>query len=192
MNALSSNRISWFALQVRSRREKSIADLLVGKGYDTFVPLCEAARTQGEGRRKGSLALFSGYVFCRFDLLDRLPVLVTPGVAGVVGSGRTPVPVEDSEILALQQAVAAGVPVESCPYMEIGQRVRIDEGALRGIEGILIATKGNKRVVISVSLLRRSVAIEIDRTEASPVSPSQKFGSRSVADQVRALDALVA
>ena len=123
--------------------------------------------------------LFPGYVFCQFDAQDRLPVLVTPGVISVVGRGRVPVPVEDAEIAAIQTVVTSGYHAEPWPYLEIGQRVRIEADSLQGLEGILVNFKGNDRIVLSVSLLRRSVALEIDRSAVRPldVRHSEVFSS---------------
>ena len=159
----------WFALQVRSRWERSTAMLLSGKGYETLLPTYKLKR-RWSGRPKEVIApLFPGYVFCSFEVVKRLPILVTPGVIAVVGRGRVPVPMEASEISAIQALVSSGLPAEPCPYLEVGQKVRIESDALRGMEGILIAFKGSRRVVVSVSLLRRSVALEIDRVRIIPV-----------------------
>jgi transcription antitermination factor NusG len=88
--------------------------------------------------------------------------VVTPGVLQVVGCGRTPTPIEDGEIQAIQVAVASGISGQPWPYLEVGERVRIHTGKLSGIEGILVNFKGNHRVVLSVTLLQRSVALEVD------------------------------
>jgi transcription antitermination factor NusG len=161
----------WFALQVRTRWENSTAVLLSGKGYQTFLPTYKLRkRWKGKVREMDS-ALFPGYVFCNFDAQKRLPILVTPGVMSVVGQGRIPLPVDDAEITAIQTVVSSGFRVEPWPYLELGQRIRIEEDALQGLEGILINFKGNHRVIVSVSLLRRSVALEIDRSCVRPVSP---------------------
>lgn len=119
--------------------------------------------------------LFPGYIFCQFDAQKRLPILVTPGVVSVVGRGRIPIPIEDSEIAAIQTVVSSGFQAEPWPYLEIGQRIRIEDeslnSSLSGLEGILINFKGRQRIVVSVSLLRRSVALEIDRSRVRPAAP---------------------
>lgn len=108
------------------------------------------------------LALFPGYLFCRFDPLVRLPVLKTPGVIQAVGCNRTPVAIEEKEIQAIQRMVESGLPTQPWPYLAIGDRAQIRSGALRGLEGILVSVKGNRRLVLSVTLLQRSVAVELD------------------------------
>lgn len=162
----------WYALQIRTRWESSTASFLSGKGYQTFLPTSKTLK-RGGGRRRAELEapLFPGYVFCRFDVHNRLPILVTPGVISVVGRGRIPVPIEDSEIAAIQKAISTGFQVEPCPYLEVGQLVRIEGGALSGVEGILTGMKGARRIVLSVSLLRRSVVLEIDRCEVRAIEP---------------------
>jgi transcriptional antiterminator NusG len=177
MNA-EPNRDQWYALQVRTRWESSTAALLSGKGYQTLLPTFTTERRWRGKPREVTAPLFTGYVFCRFDALKRLPVLVTPGVITVVGRGRLPVPVEDSEISAIQTVISSGLHAEPCPYLEVGQQVRIEEGALSGLEGILTSFKGSRRIVVSVSLLCRSVALEIDRSEVCPIqsAASTTFG----------------
>lgn len=166
----------WYALQLRTRWESSTADLLCNKGYEVFLPTSKTVK-QVRGRATAAESpLFPGYVFCRFDVCNRLPILVTPGVIAVVGRGRVPIPVEDYEIEALQKAVSTGLQVEPWPYLEVGQVVRIEDGALAGLEGILSGFKGSHRIVLSVSLLRRSVALEIDRWAVRPVASPQSVG----------------
>ena len=159
----------WYALQVRTRWESSTAVLLSGKGYETFLPTYMTKKRANGKYREANAPLFPGYVFCNFDAQNRLPILVTPGVIAVVGRGRVPLPVDDAEISAIQTVVASGLRAEPWPYLELGQRVRIENDSLQGLEGILINFKGNQRIVVSVSLLRRSVALEIDRSCVRPV-----------------------
>jgi transcription antitermination factor NusG len=163
----------WFALQVRTRWESSAALLLSGKGYQTLLPTHKTKRFRNGRRTEVNAPLFPGYVFCQFDALKRLPILVTPGVIAVVGRGRLPLPVDDHEIAAIQTVVASGYRADPWPYLEVGQKVRIESDVLMGLEGILINFKGNHRIVVSVSLLRRSVALEIDRSCVKPVGPGR-------------------
>lgn len=163
----------WYALQLRTRWESSTATMLSNKGFETFLPTYKISRRGRDKSFDVPAPLFPGYLFCRFNVFDRLPVLITPGVIAVVGNGRTPIPVENSELEAIRKMVSTGWSVEPCPYLEVGQLVRIEEGALRGVEGILTAFKGVQRIVVSISLLRRSVALEIDRSMVFPVGPKQ-------------------
>jgi transcriptional antiterminator NusG len=174
-----SNPDRWYALQVRTRWENSTATLLSGKGYRTLLPTFTAKGARNGRSREVTAPLFSGYVFCQFDAINRLPILVTPGVIAVVGRGRIPIPVEDSEVAALQRMVSSGFQPEPWPYLEVGQRIRIEDGALTGLEGILVSFKGSRRIVVSVSLLKRSVALEIDRSSVGPTQAERtsNFGS---------------
>jgi transcription antitermination factor NusG len=167
--SLGTEMQRWFALQVRTRWEGSTALLLSGKGYQTLLPTYKSKKRCNGRLIEVNAPLFPGYVFCQFDAQQRLPILVTPGVIAVVGCGKVPLPVDDGEIAAIQTVVSSGFPAEPWPFLELGQRIRIDTDALQGLEGILINFKGNQRIVVSVSLLRRSVALEIDRCCVSPV-----------------------
>ena len=125
------------------------------------------------------LPLFPGYLFCRLDLNRRLPILVTPGVMHIVGIGKTPHPVEDEEIQALQSIVFSGLQAEPRSYLNIGERVRIEIGPLGGTEGILTSFKGAARLVLSVSLLQRSVSVEIDESWVVPVDPFRQIRKKN-------------
>ncbi|HKW34975.1 MAG TPA: transcription termination/antitermination NusG family protein [Candidatus Acidoferrum sp.] len=169
----------WYALQLRSRWETSTAALLSCKGYQTFLPTYKNEKRGSSRSKEAQAPLFPGYLFCRFNVCDRLPVLITPGVISVVGMGRMPIPVEESEIEAIQRMVSTGMRVEPCPYLEVGQRVLIEDGALSGVEGVLTSFKGTQRIVVSISLLRRSVALEIDRCAVSAVRPKHSGAESS-------------
>jgi transcription antitermination factor NusG len=140
---------AWFALTSKPRHEKAAAENLRAKGLESFVPV--------------DLPLFPGYVFCRFAYASRLPVLNTPGVTSVVSFSDAPAPVADDEISRIRTIQASGLPSQPWPYVRVGQRARIEWGALAGLEGVLIREKDALRVVVSVELLRRAVAVEIDR-----------------------------
>jgi transcription antitermination factor NusG len=161
--------LSWFALRVRSRYENIVAAFLGGKGYEWFLPTYFCKRQWSDRIKKMELPLFPGYLFCRFDPQDRLPILETPALISIVGIGKTPIPVDESEIKAVRTLVGSGLHPQPWPYVKIGQRVRIEYGALFGIEGILQSFKGSHRIVVSVSLLQRSVAAEIDSAWVTPI-----------------------
>src|SRR5215469_3998503 len=165
----------WYALQLRTQWESSTATMLSNKGYETFLPTYKILKRARDRSFEASAPLFPGYLFCGFNVFDRLPVLITPGVITVVGNGRTPIPIENSELEAIRKMASTGLSVKPCPYLEVGQLVRIEEGALRGVEGILTTFKGTQRIVVSISLLRRSVALEIDRSMVFPVQPKKTF-----------------
>jgi transcriptional antiterminator NusG len=167
--AFTAARYPWFALQVRMRHEAGVVDHLKGKGYEWFLPLYKMRRRWSDRIKEVDAPLFPGYLFCRFDPHNRLPILKTPGVTQIVGYNHVPVPVDEQEIEAIRRLVASGVPNFPCAYLEVGSKVRIEAGALRGLEGILTELKGKRRLVLSITLLQRSVAVEIDSDAVSVV-----------------------
>jgi transcription antitermination factor NusG len=119
-------------------------------------------------------------VFCRFAYASRIPVLNTPGVTSVVGFADMPTPVTDADISRIRAIQASGLPSRPWPYMHAGQRARIERGALAGLEGVLIREKDALRVVVSVELLRRAVAVEIDRDIIRAVAGAEYAGMAHV------------
>lgn len=169
--------LPWFALQVRSRHESGVAKFLDGKGYSPFMPYYQSRKRWSDRIKIVAEPLFPGYLFCRIDLNNRLPILTTPGVIQIVGFNRTPVPVSETEIDAIQTLVASGLRSQPWPHLEVGDRVRMDSGPLRGLEGLLVELKGSHRLVVSVTLLQRSVAVEIDSAlvralRSAPIRPA--------------------
>jgi transcription antitermination factor NusG len=165
---LSAGRLPWFALHVRTRHEAGVAAHLQGMGYEDFLPLYKTRTRWSDRTKEVEAPLFPGYLFCRFDPQNRLPILKTPGVIQVVGYSRQPIPVEETEIEAIQALVASGIPSQPWPYLEVGEKVRIESGPLRGREGVLVEFKGTHRLILSVALLQRSVAVEIEAALVKP------------------------
>lgn len=153
----------WFALLVRSRWENSVAENLSGRGLSCFLPSYHTRRVWSDRVRQVQVPLFPGYLFCQIDPNNRLPVLTTPGLLQIVSAGKTPVPVDESEIHALQRIVQSGFPRQPYPFLRVGDWVRIERGPLVGLEGILLKDRGRERLVVSISLLQRSVEVNVDR-----------------------------
>jgi transcription antitermination factor NusG len=153
----------WFALAVKPRFDKAVARALERKGFETLVPLYKKVHHYGARAKVSELPLFPGYVCCRFELQTRLPVLTTPGVIQVLGAGNVPTPLSDVEIHSLRTAIDAELPIQPFPFVGAGRRVRIKGGALAGVEGIVVECAERLRVVLSITLLQRSVLLEIDR-----------------------------
>jgi transcription antitermination factor NusG len=163
----------WFAIMARTGREKSSTLLLENLGYECLLPVSKYSRHWSDRIKEVEIPLFPGYLFCRMDPHNRLPVLMTPGVIQIVGVGKTPVPVEEEEIAAIQRVVKNGISTMPWPYLQIGHVARIEEGPLRGMTGIIVRIKSGMKLVLSVSLLQRSVAVEIDRSWVSGMHPAR-------------------
>ena len=116
------------------------------------------------------MPLFSGYVFCRFDLnAKRAPVVTTPGVTRIVGYGGVAAPIAETELAGIHKLLVSGCLAEPWPYVNKGDIVRITHGALQGVEGAYIETKKGNRLVLSISMLQRSVAFEVDSASVTLV-----------------------
>jgi transcription antitermination factor NusG len=124
--------------------------------------------------------LFPGYLFSRFDFLNCRSLLMTPGVLQVLGNGRSAIPVEEGELESIRQALRSGLPNQPWPYLQVGERVQVNYGSLNNLKGILINFKGSHRVVLSVTLLQRSVAMEIDLAWVTPVRETRAASTSRV------------
>jgi transcription antitermination factor NusG len=169
----ASSQFPWFALQVRTRQEAGVAQQLNGQGYERFLPLYKLRKRWSDRIKEVDAPLFPGYLFCRFNPQDRLPILKTPGVIQIVGFNNGPAVVDESEIRSIQTLVATGAPHQPWPFLATGDRVRIESGPLLGLEGILIDVKRVHRLILSVTLLQRSVAVEIDSALVTAISPTR-------------------
>jgi transcription antitermination factor NusG len=164
----------WFAIMARTGREKNAIVLLENAGYECYLPVIKFTRQWSDRLKETELPLFPGYFFSRMNPQDRLPVLMTPGVIQIVGVGKTPIPVEEQEIAAIQRVGKSDASIMPWPYLQVGHVARIEDGPLRGMTGIVIRIKSGLKLVLSVTLLQRSIAVEIDRSwigEAYPVRP---------------------
>jgi transcription antitermination factor NusG len=163
----------WFAVMARTGREKSATLLLENAGYECLLPVSKYTRRWSDRIKEVEVPLFPGYLFCRMDPQNRLPVLMTPGVIQIVGVGKSPVPVDEEEITAIQRVVKNGLSTMPWPYLQVGNVARIEEGPLRGMTGIIVRIKSGMKLVLSVNLLQRSVAVEIDRSWLSGLHPTR-------------------
>jgi transcription antitermination factor NusG len=161
---------AWYAVKVRTNAEERIKASLATKGEELFLPTYVEARRYSDRIRKVSAPLFPGYLFCRLDIEKRLPILQTPGVDHFVGIANVPQAIPDSEIDALKIVSSSGLATEPWPYLQAGDEVRIHFGALSGLTGLLVQTKGADRLVLSVQLLQRSISVEVDRGWVRPVA----------------------
>jgi transcription antitermination factor NusG len=174
--------LPWFALYVKPKHEKTVATLLGGKGLETFLP---TRRRHHKKSKHFDLPLFPGYVFCRCEPTKMLPVVSTPGVFLVVGNGRTPQSIPESEIGNVRHMMRSGTDLCPWPYMAEGNEVSVASGPLRGLQGLVVDTTQEKWLVVSLNLLQRSVAVKLDRdsilvdsasTDSAPLSALSAAG----------------
>jgi transcription antitermination factor NusG len=164
----------WYAIRVRSNFEKAVASALEGKGFEGFLPLYRTSRRWSDRSKGLDLPLFPNYLFCRFDLRERvLPILTIPGVITIVGTGKVPVPLMDEEIATIRMVILSGVAALPWPRLVAGDKVLIERGPLAGLEGVALNAAKKHRLVVSVPLLQRSIAVEIDRDWIRPIATSK-------------------
>jgi transcription antitermination factor NusG len=149
--------------------ESGVAQNLSCKGYEAFLPTFKVQRRWSDRLKTIDLPLFPSYVFCRFDATRRLPVLMIPGVHNVVAVAGTPQAIDAAEIDAIRTAVHSGMNCEPHAYVNIGQMVRITDGVLSGLAGFVVYIKNERRLILSVQLLMRSVSVELDSIAVEPI-----------------------
>lgn len=165
----------WFALQIRPHTEKVTSLTLSLKGYPVLLPAVRRPRRWSDRNKKVEFPLFPGYVFCRFDSSGtRMPLLTTPNVIRLVGIGKEPEPIPDSEIEALKRIAESDALVEPCDFIPVGERVRVEMGPLAGLEGIIARYQNEQRVIVSVTLLQQSAAVNVDRCHIRPVEEPRR------------------
>ncbi len=155
----------WYAAYTCSRHEKSVASQLTEKHIDCFLPLYQSVHHWKDRYKEVELPLFPGYVFVRINLKDRMRVLQSSGVVRFVSFNGMPAPLDEIEIETLRGSLSNGLHVEPHPYLALGRRVRVIRGALAGIEGIVQRRKDKFRIVISVDLIKRSLAAEVNAAD---------------------------
>jgi len=165
----------WYALYTRHQHEKTVARILSNKGHDVFLPLYGVAHRWQDRTKQLSLPLFPCYVFLRGGLDRRLQILSTPGVYTIVGWAGRPAVIPQAEIDAVRRLVESSLRVEPHPFLKCGDRVRVKSGPLQGLEGILVRKKNVFRLVISVEMLGRSAAVEIDGSCLERVSSAHAW-----------------
>jgi transcription antitermination factor NusG len=159
----------WYALEIKPILADSLTTILCNKGFEVFHPTYVTQRIWCDRMGEVRVPLFRGYLFSRFDLQRRMPIVTTPGVKRVLGIGKQPIPVPDEEISRIRAVVASRLPVQPCAYLAVGTNVVVERGPLAGTLGVLLRYGRQCRVVISVELIQRSVAVEIDENWIRPI-----------------------
>ena len=157
----------WCALQTRPRHEKVVKHSLESAGIETFLPVCPQIRSWSDRRKVVEFPLFPGYIFARttWSMQARVRVCQTNGVVAFVGPRKEATPIPEQQIDAVRSLIGAQAELRPHPYLTVGQRVRIRNGALQGLEGILVRVAGDHSLVVSVDLIHRSVAFRLDGYE---------------------------
>ena len=155
----------WYALYTAPRHEKFVADQINRRGISCFLPLYRSVRRWKDRRKELAMVLFPGYVFVRVAPQDRLPVLQLPGVVRLVTFNGRPVALPEQEIELLRSRLSGTRVMEPHPYLRVGRRIRVRRGPLQGLEGIIVRMKDRCRLVFSIDLIMRSVAVEVDEDE---------------------------
>ncbi len=159
-----NTQFPWYVVAVRPNRERATSLVLQEQGYEVFLPVYRVRHKWSDRLKEIEVPLFSGYTFCRFDPRHRLPILQVPGVVSILGfPGAGPAPVDETEIDALRILLRSDLAVGPWPFLREGNFVTVERGPLSGVEGIIVEVKSKCRLVVSVSLLQRSVYAEIDR-----------------------------
>ncbi len=169
---------SWYAIRVRSNHEWKTTEFLKATDHEAYLPLYWDRRKYSDRMKEVQVPLFPGYVFCRAEPIEFLPIQKAVGVVGIVGFGKTPIPVPEEELDAVRRAVQMGQNPRPWPYLNVGQRVCVQFGALKGLEGILTGVKSQERIVISIELLQRSVSVEIDPACVSVISRERGLAAK--------------
>lgn len=162
----------WYAIYTQSRHEQKVYKHLIKKEIETFLPLIEQWSRRKDRRKRISLPLFPGYLFVRalLNAYTHLEILKTDSVVRILGNDGKPIPIPDEQIFAIKALIKSGMAVTPCAYLKEGMKVRVVNGPLIGVEGILLKIQPQKhRLVLSVDLLKEAVSAEIDELDVEPI-----------------------
>ena len=157
--------LAWFAVWTRSRAEKSVSEQLTRKGIEVFLPTITRWSRWKDRRKRIDWPLFPGYCFARFEPRDVLAVVTCHGVASVVSFDGEPAPVPDVEVESIRRLVTSELQFDPCPLIKEGSLVEVVHGPLKGVIGRLDRKGGHARLVLSVDLIGRAVAVTVDAAD---------------------------
>ena len=152
----------WYAAYTSANHEKRVADQLAVRGVESYLPQYDSVRQWKDRKVRLQMPLFPGYVFVHLALQSRLKVLQVPGVAYLVGFAGRPVAVPEEEFARIRGFLQKGLRAEPHAYLEAGRRVRVRSGPLEGMEGIVVRRKNGNRLVVSLELIQRAMAVDLD------------------------------
>jgi transcription antitermination factor NusG len=163
--SLGLSEIHWYAAYTMANHEKKVAAELNRRSVEIFLPQYLSVRRWKDRSVKLELPFFPGYVFVHFALNERFQVLQVPGVVRLVGFSNSPVPVPEIDIARLRNVSNLSFRIEPHPYLTAGRRVQVKAGPLAGLEGIVVRRKNKPRLVVSIELIKRSMAVELDEAD---------------------------
>ena len=164
---MHEERFAWYVLKTRVGGELAAVAALKYRGFAPYCPTQKERRPYSDRMKVVDAAVFPGYVFCQFDLQNKVPIISSPGVEYIVGFGCGPTSVPEEELLNIARMIEAGASaVRSLPR---GQRVRVMRGSLEGVEGILVRDSLGDRLVVSINLLSQGASLHINQDEVHPV-----------------------
>jgi transcription antitermination factor NusG len=177
-NAPLGPSMHWYALHTRCRHERMVATALLNKGFHVFLPSYESLHRWADRYKRVTLPLFPGYLFLADGIDRRIQILSTPGVHSILKVGDTPAAIPNDEIAAIRRMVESSLRVGPHPFLKEGDRVRIKSGPLVGLEGIVSRMKDALRLVVTVQLLGRSAAVEIDECMIERIGSSSPMAAK--------------
>jgi transcription antitermination factor NusG len=180
--AVSYDSPSWYAVSTRSRQEKVASSMMEYMGIANFLPLLSRERRWSDRKQMVDLPLFPSYVFVRIARSSELQlrVLKISGVVGFVRNHTGPLPIPDREIEDVRAALSHGIGCSPCTFLKAGDCVRVVRGALAGVEGTLIRSGSHSKLVISVEMIRRSIAVSVNESDVEPAYRESTRGTQSL------------
>jgi len=166
---LSSSGAPWYVVYTCPRHEKYVAHQLGERAIGCFLPLYSSLRRWKDRTKRLELPLFPGYLFVQMTTQNRVQILSLPGVVQFVCFHGQPAPVSKGELESLRQGTSGSMDVQPHPFLQAGRKVRVVSGSMAGVEGIYVRRKDQNRVIITISLIQRSVAVEIGEAEVAPI-----------------------
>ena len=177
---------NWYAVCTRHQHEKLVARILEYKNFEIFLPLYKARRRWQDRIKELSVPLFPGYLFVQAGPERWLQILTTAGVSSIVSCGERPAAIPFSEIEGVRRIVESTLRVEPHPFLKSGDWVRVKDGPIAGVEGIFLRKKNTARLVLSVEMLGKSVAVEVDATHVERI-PRKPLGFSPLLNQANSV-----
>ena len=165
---------NWYVVRTIANHEKRACEQLSARSVENFLPTYDSVRRWKDRRVRLALPLFPGYLFVHLPLSQRVRVLEVPSVAGIVSFHGSPAPVSLEEIESLKRSLCDRSRVRPHPYLTVGRRVRVTNGPLAGLEGVFLRRRGVLRIVVSIHMIERSVAVDVDATDVEPVFDARR------------------